>query len=109
MRRTLFGAGHDSMLGRRLSQTLVFVIQLPVGGPGFLGQVGASGNDRINMARPVFASSDTGYFLFVAGVTVLCTSFWSKRIAAAKPGRSWGVDPQERTHGGRRRRADRFL
>ena len=53
-------------------QTLVFVISFPVGGPGFLGQVGASGNDRINMARPIFASSDTGYFLFVAVVTVLC-------------------------------------
>jgi branched-chain amino acid transport system permease protein len=53
-------------------QSLVTVISFPVGGPGFLGQVGASGNDRINMARPFFASSDTAYFLFVAVVTVLC-------------------------------------
>ena len=65
------------------------MISFPVGGPGFLGQVGASGNDRINMARPIFASSDTAYFLFVAVVTVLCI-FWSRRIAAPSrdaPGR----------------------
>ena len=53
-------------------QSLVTVISFPVGGPGILGQVGASGNDRINMARPVFAASDTAYFLYVAVVTVLC-------------------------------------
>ena len=53
-------------------QTLVIVTSFPVGGPGFLGQGGASGNDRIMMARPLLASSDTGYFLFVAGVTLVC-------------------------------------
>jgi len=46
------------------------VTSFPVGGPGFLGQVGASGNDRIMMARPLFAAGDTGYFLFVAAVTL---------------------------------------
>jgi branched-chain amino acid transport system permease protein len=71
-------------------QTLVFVISFPVGGPGFLGQVGASGNDRINMARPVFASSDTSYFLFVAGVTVLCI-FLVEAHRRSKPGRAWAL------------------
>lgn len=71
-------------------QTLVTVTSFPVGGPGFLGQVGASGNDRINMARPVFASSDTGYFLFVAGVTVLCI-FLVEAHRRSKPGRAWAL------------------
>jgi branched-chain amino acid transport system permease protein len=71
-------------------QSLVTVISFPVGGPGFLGQVGASGNDRINMARPVFASSDTGYFLFVAGVTVLCI-FLVEAHRRTKPGRAWAL------------------
>ncbi len=71
-------------------QTLVFVISFPVGGPGFLGQVGASGNDRIKMARPVFASSDTEYFLFVAGVTVLCI-FLVEAHRRSKPGRAWAL------------------
>jgi branched-chain amino acid transport system permease protein len=71
-------------------QTLVFVISFPVGGPGFLGQVGASGNDRINMARPVFASSDTGYFLFVAVVTILCI-FLVEAHRRSKPGRAWAL------------------
>jgi branched-chain amino acid transport system permease protein len=71
-------------------QTLVFVISFPVGGPGFLGQVGASGNDRINMARPIFASSDTAYFLFVAVVTVLCI-FLVEAHRRTKPGRAWAL------------------
>ncbi len=71
-------------------QTLVFVISFPVGGPGFLGQVGASGNDRINMARPIFASSDTGYFLYVAVVTVLCI-FLVEAHRRTKPGRAWAL------------------
>jgi branched-chain amino acid transport system permease protein len=71
-------------------QSLVTVISFPVGGPGFLGQVGASGNDRINMARPVFAVSDTGYFLFVACVTVLCI-FLVELHRHSKPGRAWAL------------------
>jgi branched-chain amino acid transport system permease protein len=71
-------------------QTLVTVISFPVGGPGFLGQVGASGNDRINMARPIFASSDSGYFLFVAGVTVLCILLVEAH-RRTKPGRAWAL------------------
>ncbi|MDR3422443.1 MAG: branched-chain amino acid ABC transporter permease [Xanthobacteraceae bacterium] len=71
-------------------QSLVTVISFPVGGPGFLGQVGASGNDRINMARPVFASSDTGYFLFVAGATILCI-FLVEAHRRTKPGRAWAL------------------
>ena len=85
-------------------QTLVIVISFPVGGPGFLGQVGASGNDRINMARPIFASSDTGYFLFVAVVTVLCI-FLVEAHRRTKPGTRLGADPQERADGDRGRRA----
>jgi branched-chain amino acid transport system permease protein len=71
-------------------QSLVTVISFPVGGPGFLGQVGASGNDRITMARPVFASSDTSYFLFVAVVTVLCI-FLVEIHRRSKPGRAWAL------------------
>lgn len=71
-------------------QSLVTVISFPVGGPGFLGQVGASGNDRINMARPIFASSDTGYFLFVACITVLCI-FLVELHRGSKPGRAWAL------------------
>jgi branched-chain amino acid transport system permease protein len=71
-------------------QTLVFVISFPVGGPGFLGQVGASGNDRINMARPIFASGDTAYFLYVACVTVLCI-FLVEAHRRTKPGRAWAL------------------
>ena len=71
-------------------QVLVTVTSFPVGGPGFLGQVGASGNDRISMARPIFASSDTAYFLFVAGVTVLCI-FLVEAHRRTKPGRAWAL------------------
>lgn len=71
-------------------QVLVAVISFPVGGPGFLGQVGASGNDRINMARPIFASSDTGYFLFVAFITLLCI-FLVEAHRRSKPGRAWAL------------------
>jgi branched-chain amino acid transport system permease protein len=71
-------------------QSLVTVISFPVGGPGFLGQVGASGNDRINMARPIFASSDTSYFLYVAVVTVLCI-FLVEAHRRSKPGRAWAL------------------
>ena len=71
-------------------QTLAFVISFPVGGPGFLGQVGASGNDRINMARPIFAASDSAYFLFVAVVTVLCI-FLVEAHRRTKPGRAWAL------------------
>ena len=71
-------------------QSLVTVISFPVGGPGFLGQVGASGNDRITMARPAFASSDTSYFLFVAVVTVLCI-FLVEAHRRSKPGRAWAL------------------
>jgi branched-chain amino acid transport system permease protein len=71
-------------------QSLVTVISFPVGGPGFLGQVGASGNDRISMARPVFATSDASYFLFVAVVTVLCI-FLVEIHRRSKPGRAWAL------------------
>ena len=71
-------------------QSLATVISFPVGGPGFLGQVGASGNDRISMARPIFAASDTGYFLFVAVVTVLCI-FLVEAHRHSKPGRAWAL------------------
>jgi branched-chain amino acid transport system permease protein len=71
-------------------QTLVTVSSFPVGGPGFLGQVGAGGNDRIMMARPIFAAGDTGYFLFVAGVTLACI-FLVEAHRHSKPGRAWAL------------------
>ena len=71
-------------------QTLVVVTSFPVGGPGFLGQVGASGNQRIMMARPVFAASDTAYFLFVAVMTLLGILLVEAH-RRAKPGRAWAL------------------
>ncbi|HEY5209702.1 MAG TPA: branched-chain amino acid ABC transporter permease [Stellaceae bacterium] len=71
-------------------QVAITVTSFPVGGPGFLGQVGASGNDRVMMARPVFASSDTGYFLFVAFVTLLCFLLIEVH-RRTKPGRAWAL------------------
>ncbi len=71
-------------------QTLITVTSFPVGGPGFLGQVGASGNDRVPMARPIYASSDTAYFLFVAFVTILCIILVEAH-RRSKPGRAWAL------------------
>lgn len=71
-------------------QTVVFVTSFPVGGPGILGQVGASGNERIMLARPLFASSDVGYFLFVAGITLACI-FLVEAHRHSKPGRAWAL------------------
>jgi branched-chain amino acid transport system permease protein len=69
-------------------QTLVVVTSFPVGGPGFLGQVGASGNERVMMARPVFAASDTAYFGFVAAIMLLGI-FLVEAHRRTKPGRVW--------------------
>jgi branched-chain amino acid transport system permease protein len=71
-------------------QSLITVTQFPVGGPGFLGQVGASGNDRIMMARPIYASSDTAYFLFVSFVVALCILLVEAH-RRSKPGRAWAL------------------
>lgn len=71
-------------------QTLVVVTSFPVGGPGFLGQVGASGNARVMMARPVFAASDTAYFVFVALITLLGI-FLVEAHRRTKPGRAWAL------------------
>ena len=71
-------------------QTLVVVTSFPVGGPGFLGQVGASGNARVMMARPVFAESDTAYFGFVAVMT-LFGIFLVEAHRRTKPGRAWAL------------------
>ena len=71
-------------------QTVVTVTSFPVGGPGILGQVGASGNERVMMARPSFASSDTAYFIFVAVVTLLAI-FLVDAHRRTKPGRAWAL------------------
>jgi branched-chain amino acid transport system permease protein len=71
-------------------QVAITVTSFPVGGPGFLGQVGASGNDRVMIARPIFASSDTAYFLFVAFVTILCVLLVELH-RRTKPGRAWAL------------------
>lgn len=71
-------------------QTVVFVTSFPVGGSGILGQVGASGNERVMLARPLFAPSDAGYFLFVAGVTFACI-FLVEAHRHSKPGRAWAL------------------
>jgi branched-chain amino acid transport system permease protein len=71
-------------------QTLITITSFPVGGPGIFGQVGDSANDRIMMARPIYASSDTQYFLFVAFVTLLCI-YLVEAHRRAKPGRAWAM------------------
>ena len=71
-------------------QVVITVTSFPVGGPGFLGQVGPSGNDRVMMTRPIFASGDTGYFLFVACVTLLGI-FLVEAHRRTKPGRAWAL------------------
>ena len=71
-------------------QTVVFVTSFPVGGSDFLGQVGASGNERVMFPRPLFASTDAGYFLFVAAVTLACI-FLVEAHRRSKPGRAWAL------------------
>lgn len=71
-------------------QIVVFVTSFPVGGPGLLGQVGASGNERVMFERPIFASSDVAYFLFVAFITVCCI-FLVELHRRSKPGRAWAL------------------
>jgi branched-chain amino acid transport system permease protein len=68
-------------------QTLITIMSFPVGGPGFLGQVPGA-DDRVMMARPIYASGDTAYFLFVALITmlgILLVEFHRR----SKPGRAW--------------------
>jgi branched-chain amino acid transport system permease protein len=71
-------------------QSVVFVTSFPVGGPDFLGQVGASGSERVMFTRPLFASTDSGYFLFVAVVTLGCI-FLVEAHRRSKPGRAWAL------------------
>jgi branched-subunit amino acid ABC-type transport system permease component len=71
-------------------QLLVAVISFPVGGPGLFGQVGASGNDRVMMARPIYAAGDTRYFLFVAFITLLGILLVEAH-RRTKPGRAWAL------------------
>lgn len=69
---------------------LISVTSFPVGGAGFLGTVGASGNDRLMMARPSYAASDTGYFIYVAIVTFLGVLL-AEAHRHSKPGRAWAL------------------
>jgi branched-chain amino acid transport system permease protein len=71
-------------------QTLITVTRFPVGGPGFLGQVGASGNERIMMARPIYAASDASFFVF-CGVVVALAILLVELHRRAKPGRAWAL------------------
>ena len=71
-------------------QVLITVMSFPVGGPGFLGQVGASGNDRVMMARPIYASSDSMYFVFCGFVTLLAILLVEAH-RRSKPGRAWAL------------------
>ena len=71
-------------------QVLISVTSFPVGGPGFLGQVGASGNDRIMIARPIYAQSDPAYFAFV-GFVMMLGIFLVEAHRRSKPGRAWAL------------------
>ncbi|MGH7073711.1 MAG: branched-chain amino acid ABC transporter permease [Stellaceae bacterium] len=71
-------------------QVLITVTSFPVGGPGFLGQVGASGNARIMMARPFYAASDSAYFVF-CGVVTLLAILLVEFHRRSKPGRAWAL------------------
>jgi len=66
------------------------VTRFPVGGPGFLGQVGASGNERIMMARPIYASGDVAYFVF-CGFVVALAILLVELHRRSKPGRAWAL------------------
>ncbi|HXE16993.1 MAG TPA: branched-chain amino acid ABC transporter permease [Stellaceae bacterium] len=70
-------------------QTLITIMSFPVGGPGFLGQVPGA-DDRIMMARPIYAAGDTAYFLFVAFVTLLAILLVEVH-RRSKPGRAWAL------------------
>ena len=71
-------------------QVLISVTSFPVGGPGFLGQVGASGNDRIMIVRPIYAQSDPAYFAFV-GFVMMLGIFLVEAHRRSKPGRAWAL------------------
>ena len=71
-------------------QVLISVTSFPVGGPGFLGQVGASGNDRIMVVRPIYAQSDPAYFAFV-GFVMMLGIFLVEAHRRSKPGRAWAL------------------
>lgn len=71
-------------------QVIIAVASFPVGGPGFLGQDGGDGSVRKMMARPDFAASDTGYFVFV-GVVMLLGILLVEAHRRSKPGRAWAL------------------
>jgi branched-chain amino acid transport system permease protein len=71
-------------------QVLISVTSFPVGGPGFLGQVGASGNDRIMIVRPIYAQTDPAYFAFV-GFVMMLGIFLVEAHRRSKPGRAWAL------------------
>src|SRR6185437_4837631 len=71
-------------------QVLVSVTGFPVGGPGVLGQVGASGNLRVMMARPLYAASDVGFFVFI-GVVMLVAILLVEAHRRSKPARAWAL------------------
>jgi branched-chain amino acid transport system permease protein len=69
-------------------QVLITNWSFPNGGAGFLGFMGD--RPRIDMARPPIASSDAGYFVYVAVVLALGLALleWHRH---AKPGRAWAL------------------
>jgi branched-chain amino acid transport system permease protein len=69
-------------------QVVATAIGFPDGGPGFLGK--AEGMDRLMMARPALAGSDTAYFVYVLLwlAAVMGLIEWHRR---GKPGRAWAL------------------
>jgi branched-chain amino acid transport system permease protein len=69
-------------------QVLIANWSFPNGGTGLLGHMGD--RPRIDMERPPIASSDVGYFIYVAVVLALGLALleWHRH---AKPGRAWAL------------------
>ena len=69
-------------------QVVITNWSFPNGGDSFLGYMGDK--PRVDMARPMFATSDVGYFIYVAIILALGLALleWHRH---AKPGRAWAL------------------
>ena len=69
-------------------QVVIVNWSFPNGGDSFLGYMGDK--PRVDMARPLLATSDVGYFIYVAIVLALGLALleWHRH---AKPGRAWAL------------------
>lgn len=69
-------------------QTVIVATSFPDGGTGFLGRADAS--QRLMMERPVLATGETGYFLYVA-VWLTAGLILVERLRTGRTGRAWAL------------------